>query len=189
MKRLMPLCALVALVGYSATAQITNPVALSESTHFVKDLTVPGYDSSLGPLRAVSFCYRYRHFRSIAGESGDAAPSIVDVGFEPGFLQIRSGTDVLDTIPFPPASQVFAVSEFDGGMDFEGTSSFEWRTMEHGNGILHITDPAMMARFVDVRQATITLQGFDLFSASGSGNLNAQSVSNLQLQAEVIYSN
>ena len=187
MKRFSTLAVLVcATLAFAAES---HPISLTRPTHFLEDMIVPGYDSANGPIRGVSVCYRYKHVRSMKAESSDAEATLVSVDFQPGWLELRSGSDVIANVPFPAESQSFNVSAFDGTLDFDGTSGFSFKSQRHGHGIVHITDPAIVARFMDVPLATITAQGFDLFTASGAGNLDAISTSKVIVQGEVIYNN
>lgn len=177
---------LLTAIGVAAEAY---SFGIIRPTHFEEDMTVPGYDTANGPIRAVTICYRYKHVRSIKAESSDADSALVTVNYQPGFLQLRSEGDVIVNIPFPAEGQAFLLDPFDGTIDYEGPSGFKFRSIRHGGGIVDITDPVIMQRFMDVPTATITAQGFDLFSASGAGNLDAVSNSRIIVLGEVIYNN
>ena len=190
MRRFLLLALLTAAtLSALATATEHHPIGVMRPTHFTEDLSVDGFDSANGDLRAVSLCYRYKHIRSVRAESFDAATATVDVSFQPGWLELRSENDVIMNFPFPAEQETYDLTEFDGVIDYHGSSGIRFRTVRHGNGIVHITDPAIVNRFLDVPTASITAQGFDLFSASGAGNLDAQSVSRVIIQGEVIYNN
>ncbi len=187
MKRITSIAVL--LFASLCIAAETQPIFHSSATHFQHDMVVPGYDTTNGPIRAVSICYRYKHVRSITAESRDAEAADVTVDFQPGFLELRSENDVIVTVPFPAEGQAFTLAPFDGTVDFAGPSGFRFRSQRHGHGIVHITDPDIVARFVNVPTAAVTAQGFDLFSATGAGNLDAVSNSRIIIQGEVIYNN
>ncbi len=172
-----------------AFATEVQTVSIVRPTHFQEDLLVQGYDTTHGPIRGISICYRFKHIRSIRAENSDAGSALVNVSFQPGFLELRSEGDVLVNIPFAPEAQSFMLAPFDGTIDYDGPSGFKFRSVEHGAGILFFDDPVMMDRFFDVPNAAITVQGFDLFTASGAGNLDAISDSKIIFQGEVVYIN
>lgn len=190
MKRLISLLLLTSIsITTLATATEIHPIDLTSPTHFIEQLVVPGYDTANGPIRGVSVCYRFKHVRSMKAESFDAAPTTVDVSFMPGFLELRSDNDVIAQVPFPAEAQSFNLTSYDGAIDYAGSSGFTLRSQRHGHGIVHITDPDIVERFMNVPTASITAEGFDLFTASGAGNLDAVSNSRVIVQGEVFYNN
>jgi len=187
MNRLITFAVLL-LATISVAAEV-HPISIARPTQFQEDLIVPGYNTANGPMTTLSICYRYKHKRRIVGESTDMQPSFVSVAFDSGWLELRTENDVIAHIPFPAEQEGYNLTDYDGTTDFAGPSGFKFRSVRNGHGIVYISDPAIVQRFKDVPTVAITAQGYDLFSASGAGNLDMISKSKIVVIGEVVYFN
>ena len=185
--RLLATLLLVPALAAFAIAGSTHNFYLSEPTQFSQDLVFPGYDSSDGPLRGVALCLRWKHTRTIDCENLDAQPAIVATAFTPAVIVMQLNGVTLATLNFAPLQRLDTLSAFDGNFDFQGTSAFRTRTSTHGDQLLIFEDPAILAAFIDVPSVTITVQGHDVFSLTGPGNLQSDATTRFQLQGLLVY--
>lgn len=178
---------LIPVLAAIAAASSTHSFLLSEPTQFSKDLVFPGYDSANGPLRGVALCLRWKHTRTIDCENLDAQPAVVATAFSPAAIVMELNGATLARLNFAPLQRLDNLSAFDGALDFQGSSSFRSRTSTHGEQLLLLEDPAILAAFIDVPSVTITVQGSDIFSLTGPGNLHSDATTRFQLQGLLIY--
>ena len=178
--------AVVALGAISLATQ-THVFTLTSPTAFQKVVVVPGYDTADGPLRAVTICMRYKHMRFVEGESTDAEPTTVAFAFSEGLLSLSKDGTSLAEVVLPGHADAMPVTEFDGAMDYSGTSSFTWRESREGLVVVTLEDQALLDQFSGVPTVSLDAVGFDQFGASGAGNLEAESSTEIAVYAEVIY--
>ncbi len=179
-------------VSFSLLAAITfggstHSIDFTEPTNFSRDLVFPGHDSADGPLRGVALCLRWRHARDVVCESLDAQSSVVQSAYTTAVIDVSLSGSSLATLSFAPFQRLDTLTAFDGVFDFQGTSAFQTKTSTHGNQLIVIDDPAIVAAFIDVPSVTINVRGVDIFSLSGPGNLYSRSMTEFQLQGMLIY--
>ena len=185
-RRLLALAS-IALTGAVSIAQ--HSITISQPTNFIEDIVVPAYDSSNGPLRSVTLCLRYRHVRTVRCESLDAAPSIVSLSFDIGRVDFFQGSNQLTSLTFGAESSMCNLTPFDNTLDYQVTSACMTSSVNKGDMLVHIDDPAVLAAFIDTGTVTIQADGLDIFSTSGPGNVCTESTTQFNLFAEVIYNN
>lgn len=193
MRSTLALAALLVLAGPSAalaTPQLqvchddTIPLA---TTNWSSAVSVPKFDAGLGLLTSVEFELTGGIFGSAAIESFDASATTVTTSFQATMTLTRPDQSVL-VVAVPMQQFVDDLSSYDGTFDFGGASG-----ITHGDissqdvRSLISTSPADLALFTGTGDIVLPVDAAGSSTASGSGNLITQFLTDARAGLRVCY--
>ena len=164
----------------------TDSIPLA-TTNWNDIVSVPQFDPSLGVLLSVDFELTGGIFGSAAIESLDAQASTVTTSYQATLTLTRPDMSTL-VVAVPMQQFVDNLTSFDGTIDFGGTSG-----ITHGNistqdvQSVNTTAPADLALFTGLGNIDLPVDAVGSSTASGSGNLITQFLTDAEASVKVCY--
>lgn len=179
---------LLASPGIAAAQQtcVSDSIPL-QTTNWATTVSIPKFDSSLGVLQSVDFELTGRVTGSASIESLDAAPSTVMTTYKAEITLTRPDMSVL-VISVPDQMFNDNLSAFDGTIDFAGTSGIAHLDITAQDvQTLNVTAPADLALFTGAGNIVLPIDAVGTSTASGSGNLITQFLTDAEASVSVCY--
>ena len=158
-----------------------------QTTNWSNTVTINQFDPALGILQSVEFQLTGGIFGSASIESLDAQPSTVTTDYQAAITLTRPDLSVL-VVAVPNQNFVDMLTAFDGTIDFGGTSG-----ITHAN--ISVQDmqqatsstPADLALFTGPGTIILPVDAAGSSTASGSGNLITQFLTDAEASVTVCY--
>lgn len=169
--------------AFADTLSYSDVVSLS-STNWSDTVAVSQFDTALGTLTGVTFTLEGEVDGSFSVESLDAAPATVTASLG---ARIEAGHATLGSlgVVLPVADASFALSAFDGTIDFAGTSG----TAGTGNAtdMVSSTLTSGLDPFLGTGTISFDVTAEGASTGSGAGNLITQFATNAAAAVTVVY--
>lgn len=169
--------------AFADTLSYSDVVSLS-STNWSDTVAVSQFDTALGTLTGVTFTLEGEVDGSFRVESVDAAPATVTASLG---AQIEASHATLGSlgVVLPVADASFALSAFDGTIDFAGTSG----TAGTGNAtdMVSNTLTSGLAPFLGTGTISFDVAAAGASTGSGAGNLTTLFATSAAAAVTVVY--
>lgn len=175
----------------ASAAEVVHRDAIPlQKTDWLAALNAPQFDPAQGVLVSVELQFTGRLKGSVRYESLDAQAGAVTLTMF-GQLGLRRPDDTLITESTPQTVRTVAVTEFDGGIDYAGTSGgvFEGLVaVEVAESVL-LTAPADLALFTGLGEIVLPVDAQATTRGEGAGNLALQytTLAAASLQVKYVY--
>lgn len=172
--------AVLAAVAVAATA-LAVPVPPQEvcyerqidlaTTNWNNMIEIPRFDPALGDLLAVNWVLTGYVEGNASFESLDAAPAVVTMNLQATITLFAPDNSPLDVV-IPVVQTMDNVSEFDGTIDFGGTSGRSYLGVNDSEQVVNSSsDPGVLALFTGLGNVSLPVSAAGTSSATGAGNL------------------
>ncbi len=172
-----------------AAAQQTcvNDSVPLQTTNWSTTVSIPKFDASLGSLQSIDFNLTGKVTGSASIESLDAAPSTVMTTYKARITLTRPDLSVL-VVSIPDQQFSDNLTAYDGTIDFGGTSGIAHLGITATDvQNINVTAPADLALFTGVGSIVLPIEALGTSTASGSGNLITQFLTDAEASIDVCY--
>lgn len=141
------------------------------TTNWDSAIEIPRFDPAIGELLAVNWVLTGYVEGNASFESLDAAPATVTMNLQATITLFAPDSSPLDVV-IPVVQTVDNVSEFDGTIDFGGTSGKSYLGISDTEQVSDSSsDPGVLTQFTGVGNVSLPVSAAGTSSATGAGNL------------------
>lgn len=181
--------ALIPAAANAATISFTDSVPVT-NTNWTESITLNKFDSSLGTLTGVTFELIGEVSGQASYESLDSAPAVISLNLQATIELDGSGLGLGTIVQVLPVANVTDnASDFDGTIDFGGTSGGTFTGLNQADSDVGGIAPANFALFIggpgDTFSLDVEANGSSI--GSGAGNLITQFSTNASAEVTVTY--